>query len=125
MEQNKFVADMRVLEEEDPKLHISVEQSLRGVNIRLMGEVQQEILETQIMNRFGYRVRFEAGNIIYKETVTEAAEGIGHFEPLKHYAEVHLIIRPGERGSGIVTDSIIQEDVLSRNWQNFNIIASR
>ena len=118
VEQNKFVADMRVLEEEDPKLHISVEQGLRGVNIRLMGEVQQEILETQIMNRFGYRVRFEAGNIIYKETVTEAAEGIGHFEPLKHYAEVHLIIRPGERGSGIVTDSIIQEDVLSRNWQN-------
>ncbi len=83
-----------------------------------MGEVQQEILETQIMNRFGYRVRFEAGNIIYKETVTEAVEGIGHFEPLKHYAEVHLIIRPGERGSGIVTDSIIQEDFLSRNWQN-------
>lgn len=118
VEQNKFVADMRVLEEEDPKLHISVEQGLRGVNIRLMGEVQQEILETQIMNRFGYRVRFEAGNIIYKETVTEAAEGIGHFEPLKHYAEVHLIIRPGERGSGIVTDSIIQEDFLSRNWQN-------
>ena len=118
IEQNKFVADMRILEEEDPKLHVAVDLGSRGVNIRLMGEVQQEILEAQIMSRFGYRVHFETGNIIYKETVTEAVEGIGHFEPLKHYAEVHLIIRPGERGSGIVTDSIIPEDVLSRNWQN-------
>lgn len=118
IEQNKFVADMRILEEEDPKLHVAVDLGFRGVNIRLMGEVQQEILEAQIMSRFGYRVHFETGNIIYKETVTEAVEGIGHFEPLKHYAEVHLIIRPGERGSGIVTDSIIPEDVLSRNWQN-------
>ncbi|ASS37772.1 translation factor GTPase family protein [Mogibacterium pumilum] len=118
VDQNKFISDMRVLEEEDPKLHIDLEDNIRGVNIRLMGEVQQEILESQIMSRFGYGVRFETGSIIYKETVIEPVEGVGHFEPLRHYAEVHLIISPGERGSGIVTDSEIPEDVLGRNWQN-------
>nr|WP_298876136.1 translation factor GTPase family protein [uncultured Mogibacterium sp.] len=118
VDQNKFISDMRVLEEEEPKLHIDLEDNIRGVNIRLMGEVQQEILESQIMRRFGYSVRFETGSIIYKETVIEPVEGVGHFEPLRHYAEVHLIISPGERGSGIVTDSEIPEDVLGRNWQN-------
>ena len=118
IDQNRFVADMLQLEEEDPKLHIDSANSVRGVNIRLMGDVQQEILQAQIMSRFGYEVRFESGGIIYKETICSAVEGVGHFEPLRHYAEVHLIMRPGERGSGIVTDSMVSEDELSRSWQN-------
>ena len=118
VDQNKFISDMRMLEEEDPKLHIDIEQGVRGANIRLMGDVQQEILKAQVLSRFGYEVQFESGNIIYKETVIAPVEGVGHYEPLRHYAEVHLIISPGERGSGIVTDSSIPEDVLGRNWQN-------
>ena len=85
--------------------------------MQLMGEVQIEILKTLIRERFGVSVDFDEGNIVYKETITNTVEGIGHFEPLRHYAEVHLLLEPGEEGSGMQFASACSEDVLDRNWQ--------
>ena len=82
-----------------------------------MGPVQMEILQRLIQNRFGLNVRFDEGNIVYKETIAEPIEGVGHYEPLRHYAEVHLLLEPGEPGSGLVFDTMCSEDVLARNWQ--------
>lgn len=121
IDSNKFISDMKLLEEEDPKLYVDVNDDGSSVNIRLMGEIQQEILAALIQKRFGYQVSFDAGRILYKETIGEITEGVGHFEPLRHYAEVHLILEPGERGSGLVFDSIVPEDEFARNWQNLVI----
>ncbi|MBR0374144.1 MAG: TetM/TetW/TetO/TetS family tetracycline resistance ribosomal protection protein [Mogibacterium sp.] len=113
----RVLADLRVLEEEDPKLHVDWRPETGAINVRLMGQVQMEVLQSEIAERFGYPVDFGAGQLIYLETVAAPVEGVGHFEPLRHYAEVHLILEPAERGSGITIDSIVPEDVLARNWQ--------
>ena len=105
------------LEEEDPQLHIVWNEQLQEIRIQLMGEVQMEVLRRLILERFGLEVHFGAGSIVYRETIAEPAEGIGHFEPLRHYAEVHLLLEPGERGSGLVFRSSCSEDMLDRNWQ--------
>ena len=108
---------LRELEEEDPTLHIAWQESSAEIHIQLMGEVQIEVLRTVIWERFGLDVRFGAGSIVYKERIASCAEGVGHFEPLRHYAEVHLWMEPGEPGSGMTFVANCSEDVLSRNWQ--------
>lgn len=108
---------LRQLEEEEPQLHIVWNEELQEIHARVMGAVQIEILKSLIQERFGIPVEFDAGNIVYKETILKPVEGVGHFEPLRHYAEVHLLLEPGEQGSGITIGSICSEDVLDRNWQ--------
>ena len=108
---------LRQLEEEEPQLHIIWNEQLQEIHAQLMGEVQTEILKSLIWDRFHVAVEFGSGNIVYKETIADAVEGIGHYEPLRHYAEVHLLMEPGERGSGIQLYTACSEDVLSRNWQ--------
>lgn len=108
---------LRQLEEEDPQLHILWNEELQEIQVQIMGEVQIEILKSLINERFGVSVEFGAGNIVYKETISDTVEGVGHFEPLRHYAEVHLILSPGERGSGVVIDTQCGEDMLDKNWQ--------
>lgn len=105
------------LEEEEPQLHIVWKEQLGEIHVQLMGEVQIEILRSLIQERFGIDVDFDEGSIVYKETIADMVEGVGHFEPLRHYAEVHLILEPGERGSGLQFYSRCSEDKLDRNWQ--------
>ena len=107
----------QVLEEELPELHVVWQEELSEIHVRVMGEVQIEILKSLMQERFGVPVEFGAGSIVYKETIENVVEGVGHFEPLRHYAEVHLLLEPGERGSGLVFESRCSEDVLDRNWQ--------
>lgn len=108
---------LRELEEEEPQLHIVWEEALQEIHVQLMGEVQLEVLKTLIYERFGVEVEFGQGNILYKETIQNTVEGVGHFEPLRHYAEVHLLLEPGEPGSGVQCMSVCSEDLLDRNWQ--------
>ena len=110
---------LRQLEEEEPELHIIWNEELQEIQVQIMGEVQIEILKSLIKERFDVDVEFGQGNIVYKETIANTVEGVGHFEPLRHYAEVHLLLEPLERGSGVVMcfDSICSEDVLDKNWQ--------
>ncbi len=108
---------LRQLEEEDPELHIVWNEELGEIHAQLMGEVHTEILQSMIRERFQTEVTFGPGNIVYKETIKRPAEGVGHFEPLRHYAEVHLLLEPGESGSGLVFAADCSEDVLDRNWQ--------
>ena len=108
---------LRQLEEEDPQLHIVWNERLQEIHIQLMGEIQLEILKSLIEERFGLQVTFDTGNIVYKETIAAPVEGIGHFEPLRHYAETHLLLEPLPRGSGLEFASACSEDVLDRNWQ--------
>lgn len=108
---------LRQLEEEDPELHIVWNEELGEIHAQLMGEVQTEILQSMIRERFQTEVTFGPGNIVYKETIKRPAEGVGHFDPLRHYAEVHLLLEPGESGSGLVFAADCSEDVLDRNWQ--------
>ena len=108
---------LRELEEEDPTLHIVWQEGSAEIHIQLMGEVQIEVLRTLIWERFGMDVRFDAGSIVYKERIASCVEGVGHFEPLRHYAEVHLWMEPGEPGSGMIFEAKCSEDVLDRNWQ--------
>ena len=105
------------LEEEIPELHIVWNERLGEIHAQVMGEVQIEILKSLIRDRFQLDVEFGDGNIVYKETILEPVEGVGHFEPLRHYAEVHLLLEPAERGSGLSFDTVCSEDVLDRNWQ--------
>ncbi|XOQ48286.1 MAG: Tetracycline resistance protein TetM from transposon TnFO1 [Eubacteriales bacterium] len=105
------------LAEEDPQLRIFWNEHLREIHLQLMGEVQLEVLKRLISERFGLEVEFGPGNIVYRETIAAPVEGVGHFEPLRHYAEVHLLMEPGERGSGLQFDTICSEDMLDRNWQ--------
>ena len=105
------------LEEEEPQLHIVWDESLSEIHAQVMGEVQIEILKSLIAERFHTEVEFGTGNIVYKETITEPVTGIGHFEPLRHYAEVHLLLEPLERGSGLEFATNCSEDELDRNWQ--------
>ena len=105
------------LEEEDPQLHIVWNERLRQIQVQLMGQVQLEVLQRLIGERFGMAVTFGTGAILYRETITRPAEGVGHFEPLRHYAEVHLLLEPGERGSGLRFETACGQDQLDLNWQ--------
>ena len=108
---------LRQLEEEDPQLHLVWNQRLGEIHVQLMGQVQLEILQRLIVERFGMAVTFGQGGIVYRETISAPVIGVGHYEPLRHYAEVHLLIEPGERGSGVVLDTACPEEVLDRTWQ--------
>ena len=108
---------MRELEEEDPMLHISWDKKNGEIHVMLMGEIQIEILKKRIWERFHTAVDFGAGRVLYRETIADTVEGVGHFEPLRHYAEVHLLMEPGERGSGLQFFTACSEDLLDRNWQ--------
>ncbi|MEL7656102.1 MAG: NYN domain-containing protein, partial [Bacillota bacterium] len=108
---------LRQIEEEEPELHIVWDEQLQEIQAQIMGEVQIEILQSLIVNRFGVMVNFGVGRIVYKETIANAVEGAGHFEPLRHYAEVHLLLEPGETGSGLQFGAECSEDMLSKNWQ--------
>lgn len=108
---------LRQLEEEDPQLHVVWNEVSREIHIQLMGEVQMEILRRRLLERFGMEVDFGAGAICYRETIANAVEGIGHFEPLRHYAEVHLLLEPAPRGSGLTFGADCPTDELDLNWQ--------
>lgn len=114
---HKMLLDLKILEEEEPELHIVWEEQTSEIHVQLMGDVQIEILQRMIKERFGVLVEFGEGSIVYKETITAPVEGVGHFEPLRHYAEVHLRLEPGERGSGMQFAAECSEDILDRNWQ--------
>ncbi|MBS6397796.1 MAG: TetM/TetW/TetO/TetS family tetracycline resistance ribosomal protection protein [Clostridiales bacterium] len=113
----QMLGKLRLLEEEEPELHIRWDEQLQEIQAQLMGEVQIEVLKILIRERFGVSVDFGAGSIVYKETIAGPVEGVGHFEPLRHYAEVHLLLEPGEPGSGMQFAAACSEDVLDRNWQ--------
>ena len=108
---------LRELEEEDPLLHLVWDEDAREIRVQLMGAVQIEVLQRRILDRYDADVRIDSGRILYQETVAESVEGVGHFEPLRHYAEVHLAIEPAARGSGITLTSACSEDMLDRSWQ--------
>ncbi len=108
---------LRQLEEEDPMLHLMWNAQSQEIHICLMGAIQLEVLQRRIFERFGLNVSFGPGSIVYKETIAEPVEGVGHFEPLRHYAEVHLLLEPGDPGSGITLSTACSEDLLDRNWQ--------
>jgi ribosomal protection tetracycline resistance protein len=114
---SQMIPKLRMLEEEDPQLHITWNEELKEIQAQIMGEVQIEILKNLIWERFGTEVTFDTGNIVYKETIADTVEGVGHFEPLRHYAEVHLLMEPGESGSGVVIEADCSEDMLDKNWQ--------
>lgn len=111
------LAKLRLLEAEDPQLNIKWNERYQEIQISLMGDIQLEIIQSMIEERFGFHVTFGQGSIIYKETITEPVEGVGHFEPLRHYSEVHLLLKPAERDSGLVFRSECPEDKLDKNWQ--------
>ena len=108
---------LKQLEEEEPELQIVWDDHSGEIHAKVMGEIQIEILKSVIADRFHVDVHFGTGSIVYKETIENTVEGVGHYEPLRHYAEVHLILEPGERGSGLVFDTLCSEDLLDRNWQ--------
>lgn len=114
---HKVLHQLRQLEEEEPELHIVWDDISGQVLVQLMGEIQTEILQQMIHERFGLEVKFGTGQIVYKETIAAPVEGVGHFEPLRHYAEVHLLMEPLEAGSGLVFDTVCSENMLDRNWQ--------
>ncbi len=114
---HKTLLQLRQLEEEEPELHIVWEELSGEILVQLMGEIQTEILQQLIQERFHLDVRFGSGHIVYKETIAEPVEGVGHFEPLRHYAEVHLLLEPDEPGSGLTFASTCSENQLDRNWQ--------
>ena len=114
---HKMFQNLRCLEEEDPQLHVIRNEETSEIHIRLMGEVQTEVLQKMVKDRFGVLIHFGEGRIVYKETIKNSVEGAGHFEPLRHYAEVHLRLEPGERGSGMQFATDCSEDVLDRNYQ--------
>lgn len=113
----QVLGKLRKLEEEEPLLHILWQEESREIHAQVMGEVQIEVLKKLILERFALAVEFGEGSIVYKETIADRAIGIGHFEPLRHYAEVELLLVPGERGSGLQFASLCSEDLLDRNWQ--------
>lgn len=114
---HRMLKNLKELEEEEPQLRIVWDERLGEIHAMLMGEVQIDILKHMIWERFHVAVEFGTGNIVYKETIEAPVEGVGHFEPLRHYAEVHLLLEPGERGSGLQFFTACSEDVLDKNWQ--------
>ncbi|MBR6728883.1 MAG: TetM/TetW/TetO/TetS family tetracycline resistance ribosomal protection protein [Clostridia bacterium] len=113
----KALASLRELEQEETQLHVTWNEQLKEIQMRLMGEIQLEVLKQQILKRFGLDVAFEEGRIVYKETIASRTEGVGHYEPLRHYAEVHLLLEPLERGAGMQFETDCAEDILEKNWQ--------
>ena len=114
---HSMLIKLKELEEEEPQLHIVWDERLQEIHAQVMGEVQIEILKRMIWERYQTEVEFGSGKIVYKETIEDPVEGVGHFEPLRHYAEVHLLLEPGERGSGLQFFTDCSEDILTRNWQ--------
>ena len=114
---HRMLLHLRQLEEEEPTLRVMWDEELGEIYVQLMGAVQIEVLQSLIRERFHTEVSFDTGNIVYKETIRERAEGVGHFEPLRHYAEVHLLLEPGKPGSGLILEADCSEDKLDRNWQ--------
>ena len=112
-----FLLKLRLLEEEDPMLRVTWDSHLQEINVRLMGEVQVEILKSLIADRFDIAVQIDNGRVLYKETIADSVEGVGHYEPLRHYAEVHLLLEPLPRGSGMQFAADCREEVLDKNWQ--------
>ena len=111
------ITELRHLQEEDPQLKIIWNEQLREIHVQVMGEVQLEVLTRIIRDRFGFDVTFSQGKVAYKETIAAPSLGVGHYEPLRHYAEVHLLLEPAERGSGMVFDVQCENDTLDKNWQ--------
>ena len=116
-DRHAMLRNLRQLEEEDPQLRVVWNEALEEIHLQLMGEVQLEVMTRLIRERFGVEVSFGVGNIVYRETIARAVEGVGHFEPLRHYAEVHLLLEPGERGSGLRFGTSCPTDLLDLNWQ--------
>ncbi len=114
---HRMLAFLRQMEEEEPMLRVVWDDVHGEIQIQVMGDVQMEVLKSQIADRYGVDVEFGAGSIVYKETIAGPVEGVGHFEPLRHYAEVHLLMEPGEPGTGIQTAKDCSEDMLDKNWQ--------
>ena len=108
---------LKTLEEEDPMLRVTWNSFLQEIHVGLMGEVQAEILKSLAADRFGLELNVDSGRVAYRETIDDAVEGVGHYEPLRHYAEVHLLLEPLPRGAGLVFETAVKEDVLDRNWQ--------
>lgn len=117
LDKHQVLSALRTLEDEDPLLHVVWQERLREIHLRLMGQVQLEVIQEELERRFGMRVSFSRGGILYRETIAGPVEGVGHFEPLRHYAEVHLLLEPGERGSGLTLASACSLDRLDGNWQ--------
>lgn len=113
----KMLDDLKKLEEEEPHLNIVWNEELSEIHAQVMGEIEIEILRSLILERFGVEVHFDSGNLVYKESIKSPVIGVGHFEPLRHYAEVHLLLEPGDRGSGMEYATNCNEDDLDRNWQ--------
>ena len=109
---------VRILEDEDPALEVQWNESLKEIQVKIMGPIQLEVLQEIVLERFGHRIFFGPCEILYQETIAAPVMGYGHFEPLKHYAEVHLLLTPGERGSGVTFESRCPLDILDRNYQN-------
>ena len=114
---HSMLQKFRLLEEEDPQLHIVWNERLGEIHAQVMGEIEIEILKKLILERFDVSVEFASGSIVYKETIEDIVEGVGHYEPLKHYAEVHLKLEPADRGEGISFCCECEEDQLAKNWQ--------
>ena len=114
---HRALLQLRQLEEEEPQLRVSWEERTRSLCVQAMGPVQLEVLRQLLLDRYGLAAEFGPPRVLYRETIADTVEGVGHYEPLRHYAEVHLILSPGERGSGITVRSSLSEDVLDRNWQ--------
>lgn len=117
LDSSKVLFNLKQLEEEEPQLHVVWNEQLKSIKIQLMGEIQMEVLKNIMLERFKTAVEFGEGSISYRETIKSSVVGSGHFEPLRHYAEVHLLLEPGEPGSGLVFSSRCSEDVLDKNWQ--------
>ena len=114
---SKVISNLSKLNEEETKLNLNWNERLKELTLSVMGEIQLEVLKEILLNRFGIEAEFEKGNVIYKETITNTVEGVGHFEPLRHYAEVHLLLEPLEAGAGMQFECDVTEDELSKNWQ--------
>ncbi len=117
MDIHTAITNLRILEQEEPQFNIIWNEQLREIHIRLMGEIQIEVLKQIILDRFNMNVDFVRGSIAYKETISNIVEGVGHYEPLRHYAEVHLLLEPGKPGSGLKFEIKCSEDKLDKNWQ--------
>ncbi|MBQ9045484.1 MAG: TetM/TetW/TetO/TetS family tetracycline resistance ribosomal protection protein [Oscillospiraceae bacterium] len=117
MDAQRLFRKLRELEEEDPLLHLVWDEDAGEIRVQLMGAVQIEVLQRRILDRYDADVRIDSGRIVYQETVAAPVEGVGHFEPLRHYAEVHLAIEPAPRGTGVTLTTACSEDMLDRNWQ--------
>ncbi len=112
-----FLPKLQQLGEEDPQLHIAWNERTKGIDLRLMGKIQAEVFRSLVKERFDVEAGLDKGRILYRETIENTVEGVGHYEPLRHYAEVHLLLEPMPLGSGITVDSVCSEDDLDRNWQ--------